>query len=344
MRGGWRPLCGARSPGTACRCVARTRAIWPTRASSPVRRAGAGETVVALSGDGMVGAVADVLRHVPDSLLGVLPGGRGNDFARVLGIPADPVAACAVIADGVPRAMDLGEVEGRMPSWASPARASTATPIASPTRRRRGWATSCMPMARCARCSPGALRASRSSLSPRTARAAGRRQADRRRAANPRAPTDRRRASRPRRDRGRPAPPGGPSAATRSPPPTPACTAAGCAWPRRRAWTMACSTSSRSSDVSKLRFLANLPKVFKGTHVRLPSVKVLRAAEVNDLGGPALHPVRRRRPDRRTSRARARAARRRAGARARRRARLGDPPSPGDASSPGDTPSPGDGQ
>jgi YegS/Rv2252/BmrU family lipid kinase len=43
-------------------------------------------------------------------VLGVLPGGRGNDLARVLGIPEDPVAACATIAHGIPRAMDLGEV------------------------------------------------------------------------------------------------------------------------------------------------------------------------------------------------------------------------------------------
>lgn len=72
----------------------------------------AGETVVVLSGDGMIGVVADVLRHFPGAVLGVLPGGRGNDLARVLGIPQDPIAACAVIADGVPRAMDLGEVAG----------------------------------------------------------------------------------------------------------------------------------------------------------------------------------------------------------------------------------------
>jgi YegS/Rv2252/BmrU family lipid kinase len=72
----------------------------------------AGETVVVLSGDGMIGVVADVLRDVPGAVLGVLPGGRGNDLARVLGIPQDPIAACAVIADGVPRAMDLGEVAG----------------------------------------------------------------------------------------------------------------------------------------------------------------------------------------------------------------------------------------
>ncbi len=73
----------------------------------------AGETVVALSGDGMIGVVADVLRDVPGAVLGVLPGGRGNDLARVLGIPQDPIAACAVIADGVSRAMDVGEVTGQ---------------------------------------------------------------------------------------------------------------------------------------------------------------------------------------------------------------------------------------
>ena len=72
--------------------------------------ASAGETVAVLSGDGMVGAVADALREVQGSILGVLPGGRGNDLARVLGIPRDPVAACALIANGTPRLMDLGLV------------------------------------------------------------------------------------------------------------------------------------------------------------------------------------------------------------------------------------------
>jgi YegS/Rv2252/BmrU family lipid kinase len=72
-----------------------------------------GETVVCLSGDGMVGAVADVLREIPDALLGVLPGGRGNDLARVLGIAEDPVEACATIAAGHWRRLDLGEVDGR---------------------------------------------------------------------------------------------------------------------------------------------------------------------------------------------------------------------------------------
>ncbi len=75
--------------------------------------ADAGETIVVLSGDGMIGAVADVLRELPGAVLGVLPGGRGNDLVRVLGISQDPVQACTTIADGLPRAIDVGEVDGR---------------------------------------------------------------------------------------------------------------------------------------------------------------------------------------------------------------------------------------
>ena len=75
-----------------------------------IEAARAGETVVALSGDGMIGVLADSLRTIPGAVLGVLPGGRGNDLARVLGIPQDAVEACATIAHGVPRAVDLGMV------------------------------------------------------------------------------------------------------------------------------------------------------------------------------------------------------------------------------------------
>jgi YegS/Rv2252/BmrU family lipid kinase len=74
--------------------------------------AGAGETAVAFGGDGLIGAVADALRG-SDGRLGVLPGGRGNDFARALGIPLDPRAACEVLATGATRSLDLGEVNGR---------------------------------------------------------------------------------------------------------------------------------------------------------------------------------------------------------------------------------------
>jgi YegS/Rv2252/BmrU family lipid kinase len=67
----------------------------------------AGELPVAYGGDGLVAAVADAVRGT-DAVIGVLPGGRGNDFARCLGLPLDPVAAAAVLAEGSPRAIDMG--------------------------------------------------------------------------------------------------------------------------------------------------------------------------------------------------------------------------------------------
>ena len=52
-----------------------------------------------MGGDGLLGAVAGELRGT-DGVLGVLPGGRGNDFARKLGIGPDPESACDVLAAG----------------------------------------------------------------------------------------------------------------------------------------------------------------------------------------------------------------------------------------------------
>jgi YegS/Rv2252/BmrU family lipid kinase len=72
-----------------------------------------GEVAVTLSGDGLIGAVAGALRDVPGAILGVLPGGRGNDFARMIGLPLDAVAACDVLADGRPAPIDLGAANGR---------------------------------------------------------------------------------------------------------------------------------------------------------------------------------------------------------------------------------------
>jgi len=71
-----------------------------------------GRIAAAMGGDGLVGAVAGALRH-SDGIVAVLPGGRGNDLARVLGVPADPAAAVGVLASGRVRSIDLGEVHGR---------------------------------------------------------------------------------------------------------------------------------------------------------------------------------------------------------------------------------------
>lgn len=63
--------------------------------------------VVAMGGDGIVGRVAGVVAPL-GALMGVIPSGRGNDFCRSVGIPRDPVAACAVLTSGVVTPVDLG--------------------------------------------------------------------------------------------------------------------------------------------------------------------------------------------------------------------------------------------
>lgn len=100
--------------------------------------AAAGEVAVAFGGDGLIAAVAGTLRHT-DAVLGVLPGGRGNDFARALGIPLDPVEACGVLASGAVREIDLGIVGSRtFIGIASCGFDSDANRIANETRVVRG--------------------------------------------------------------------------------------------------------------------------------------------------------------------------------------------------------------
>jgi len=72
----------------------------------------AGEVASALGGDGLLGAVAGELQGT-DGVLGVLPGGRGNDFARKLGIGPDTERACDVLAAGRRRTIDVAEAGGR---------------------------------------------------------------------------------------------------------------------------------------------------------------------------------------------------------------------------------------
>ena len=65
-----------------------------------------GEIVVAVGGDGTVGRMAAAVAAA-GGVLGIVPAGRGNDFARMLGIPADPARAAAVLLRGGRRAVDL---------------------------------------------------------------------------------------------------------------------------------------------------------------------------------------------------------------------------------------------
>jgi len=201
----------------------------------------AGETVVTLSGDGMVGAVADVLRGTPGAVMGILPGGRGNDLARVLGIPADPIAACAVIANGSPRELDLGEVDGSaFVGIASVGFDSEANRIANEAPPRLGGLVYAY----------GALRALLS-WRPATFQVV----------------LD---------------PPGEPLSFTGY--------SVAAANSRAFGGGMLLAPDALLDDglleivviagASRLRYLMDLPKVFKGTHVESPSVHVFRASEV----------------------------------------------------------------
>jgi YegS/Rv2252/BmrU family lipid kinase len=71
-----------------------------------------GEVAVALGGDGLVGTLAEALRGT-GAPLAIIPSGRGNDFARVLGIPTDAAEAARLAYEGDTRALDVGLVDGK---------------------------------------------------------------------------------------------------------------------------------------------------------------------------------------------------------------------------------------
>jgi undecaprenyl-diphosphatase len=66
--------------------------------------------VVAAGGDGTVGAVADVVAGT-DAVLGVIPLGTSNDFARSVGIHSSPERAVRLFRRGRVSTIDLGRIE-----------------------------------------------------------------------------------------------------------------------------------------------------------------------------------------------------------------------------------------
>jgi YegS/Rv2252/BmrU family lipid kinase len=117
--------------------------VLPTRSLEHARELAteaiaAGEIALAMGGDGLIAAVASAVAHTPGTL-GVLPGGRGNDFARALGIPLEPRAACSVLASGAVRVLDLGRAaDATFIGIASCGFDSEANRIANETRLIRG--------------------------------------------------------------------------------------------------------------------------------------------------------------------------------------------------------------
>lgn len=84
-------------------CVSESLA----HATELAARAASGERViVAVGGDGMAGALAGAAARLGGTY-GIIPAGRGNDLARVLGIPFDPADAASVLVTGATRRIDL---------------------------------------------------------------------------------------------------------------------------------------------------------------------------------------------------------------------------------------------
>jgi len=81
----------------------------PGELNGALHRAGSRRIVVA-GGDGSLHAVVTTLyrrNELKSAVLGILPLGTGNDFARTNDIPLDVEEAAQVLVDGAPRPMDL---------------------------------------------------------------------------------------------------------------------------------------------------------------------------------------------------------------------------------------------
>jgi diacylglycerol kinase family enzyme len=112
--GGGRASAALPSVEAALRAAGHDVVVTPTRSLAHtddlVADALADERlVVAMGGDGLVGRAAAAV-SAGSGLMAVLPGGRGNDFCRAVGLPCEPLDAVHVVSDGQERAVDLGVV------------------------------------------------------------------------------------------------------------------------------------------------------------------------------------------------------------------------------------------
>ena len=73
---------------------------------------GRGDVVVSVGGDGMVGSLVGPVSS-SGGVLGLLPAGRGNDFARMLGVPESAAGQASLLLSGSERTVDLLSYDGR---------------------------------------------------------------------------------------------------------------------------------------------------------------------------------------------------------------------------------------
>ena len=92
--------------------------------------------IVLAGGDGTLSSAADRMSQT-GVVLGVLPTGTANDFARTLRLPTGIAAACDVIVNGRPQDVDLGTIGGdRFLNVASAGLAAGVTRALSPRLKR----------------------------------------------------------------------------------------------------------------------------------------------------------------------------------------------------------------
>ena len=70
------------------------------------------DEIACIGGDGSLSEAVSVLCGAEAGLL-IVPAGSGNDFARTLGLPQDPMEALRAQLDGVPARIDCGMLNGR---------------------------------------------------------------------------------------------------------------------------------------------------------------------------------------------------------------------------------------
>jgi YegS/Rv2252/BmrU family lipid kinase len=115
------PVCGGGAGAAAAESVGRTLrdagqdvTITPTpgmRGTHDLvdRVVARGDVIVLVGGDGTLSSVAGRVA-ARGGTLGIVPAGRGNDFARMLGLPSSPAAAAEVLLSGSPKTVDLLQV------------------------------------------------------------------------------------------------------------------------------------------------------------------------------------------------------------------------------------------
>ncbi|HET9005706.1 MAG TPA: diacylglycerol kinase family protein [Actinomycetes bacterium] len=95
------------------------------------------DVLMVFGGDGTVHEVANGLPVPAGPVIALLPGGTGNDLARAIGIPPDPVAAATELAGARPRSLDLLDCgPRRAANGINAGFAAAATEVLSPRVKR----------------------------------------------------------------------------------------------------------------------------------------------------------------------------------------------------------------